>query len=80
MSHIDEAIIRRFSGRTILVFGIAVAVIGVLPLLLYIELGPEDGNPIGLGLLAMAALPTGAVIAAVGLIKIVVQFFLRRAE
>lgn len=80
MSYLEEAIIGRYSGLRILIFGIAVAVIGVLPLLLYIEVGLEDGNPIGLGLLAMVALPAGAVIAAIGLIKLVVQYFMRRVS
>lgn len=78
MSHLEEKIIRRYSGRRILLFGAAVAGIGALPLLLYIAVGPEDGNPIGLGLLAVAAVPTGAVIAAVGLIKTLVQLLTRR--
>lgn len=41
MSHIEEAMIRRFSGQGILLFGIAVVVAGVLPLLLYTWLGPK---------------------------------------
>lgn len=38
-----------FAGS--LLFGL----LGVTPLLLYIVFGPADGNPIGLGLLAMLA-------------------------
>jgi hypothetical protein len=75
MSHWEEALLRRFSGRTIVVFGLSVAAIGVLPLLLYVAFGPEDGNPIGLGLLAMVAIPTGAMIAIAGIIKLLVGFF-----
>jgi hypothetical protein len=75
MSHIEEAILRRFSGLTLVVFGAGLAVAGVLPLLLYIAVGPEDGNPIGLGLLALALLPTGTMIALAGLIKLLVQYF-----
>lgn len=53
----------------------AVAVAGVMPLLLYSVFGPEDGNPIGLGLLALLAIPTGAMIALAGAIKLLVQYF-----
>lgn len=47
-------------------------------LLLYIAFGPEDGNPIGLGLLAVAAVPVAAIGAVVGLITALVQILGRR--
>ena len=75
MSHLEEAILRRFPGSTIVLCGVAVAVAGVLPLLLYIAFGPEDGNPIGLGLLALVAIPAGGMIALAGIIKLLVQYF-----
>ena len=69
--------LRRFPGSTILLCGVVVAVAGVLPLLLYIAIGPEDGNPIGLGLLAIVAIPTGGMIALAGIIKLLVHYFRR---
>lgn len=75
MSHIEEALLRRFEGSTIVIFGIGVAVAGVLPLLLYTALGPADGNPIGLGLLALVAIPTGGMIALAGIVKLLVRRF-----
>jgi hypothetical protein len=44
-------------GRRILITSFAVGVVGVTPLLLYMLFGPSDGNPIGLGLLAVVAAP-----------------------
>lgn len=75
MSHIEEALLRRFEGSTIVIFGIGVAAAGVLPLLLYAALGPADGNPIGLGLLALVAIPTGGMIVLAGIVKLLVRRF-----
>jgi len=77
MSRIEEALGRRFSGLQILLGGVVLAVAGVAPLLLYIALGPADGNPIGLGLLAVVTIPVAAVVAGVGVIKMLVEHFTR---
>lgn len=77
MSRIEEAWLRRLSGPRILACSLAFGVAGVAPLLLYIAFGPADGNPIGLGLLAVLAVPVGAVGAGVGLIKMLVEHFAR---
>lgn len=53
MSRIEEWIIRRWSGGRIIVGSLALAAAGVSPLVLYVLFGPSDGNPIGLGLLAV---------------------------
>lgn len=58
--------------------GALIAVAGVAPLGLYILFGDPRGNPIGLGLLAVAAVPAGGVVAAIGLVKLVVGLFSRR--
>jgi len=42
------------TGLKILVVSVVVGMACWVPLLLYVPLGPADGNPIGLGLLAMA--------------------------
>jgi hypothetical protein len=60
----------RSPGRKIVVAGLGVIAAGVLPLLLYIQFGPPDGNPIGLGLLAAVALPVGGILVVVGLVKL----------
>jgi hypothetical protein len=77
MSRIEEALLRRFSGSRILIWSAVFGVAGIAPLLLYIAFGPADGNPIGLGLLAVLAVPVGAVGACVGLIKMLVEHFAR---
>ena len=51
----------------------ATLVLGWLPLLVVATLGPEDANPIGLGLLAMVATPIAFGLFAAG----VVQGYLR---
>ena len=53
---------------------------GVLPLLLYVAFGPADGNPIGLGLLALAAMAIAGMGLVIGLIKMLVQHFGRGGE
>jgi hypothetical protein len=73
VSRVEESLIRRRSGRRILAIGLGIGVLGVLPLLLYIQFGPRDGNPIGLGLLAAAAVPVSGIVMAVGLIKLLVE-------
>ena len=43
-------------------------VASLAPLLLYIVFGPADGNPIGLGLLMVAGVPTGLILLVIGLV------------
>ena len=78
MSHLEEKLIARFSAVSFLVFGAAVALVGILPLWLYTMFGPPDGNPIGLGLLALAAVAVGAMSVFIGVLKLLVQFFMSR--
>jgi hypothetical protein len=47
-----------------------------LPLLAYVALGPEDGNPIGLGLLAVVTVPIATIGVLVGLIRLGFEVFL----
>jgi hypothetical protein len=75
MSHLEEAMLRRWSGLRITAVSAALAVFGVAPLLLYIAFGPKNGNPIGLGLLAVATLPFAAMGLLVGAIKMLVEHF-----
>ena len=55
--------------------GVAVAVVGSVPLILYVMVGPRDGNPVGLGLLMCLSWLVGAVLTAWGVIGLVVARF-----
>lgn len=80
MSRIEEAFLRRFSGLQIVAWSVAFGFLGATPLLLYMAFGPADGNPIGLGLLAVLAVPVGAAGAAAGVIKMLTEYFTQRKE
>jgi hypothetical protein len=68
------------AGSKLFAGGIALLVLGAGPLLLYIAFGPADGNPIGLGLLAMVAVPAGGILAGLGLVRMLIEFLVRRAR
>jgi hypothetical protein len=72
MSEFDQVRPAALPGSRIFAGGIAVLVLGTGPLLLYILLGPADGNPIGLGLLAVVAVPIGSILAGLGLLKMLI--------
>ncbi len=80
MSQIEEASLGRQSGLKILLVSTAPGFTCALPLGLYVAFGPADGNPIRPGLLAVVALPVTGIGAAVGLITMVVQHFMRRGR
>jgi hypothetical protein len=80
MSHMEEAIIRRFSGAKIFIASLVLGLVCYSPLQLYIWFGPRDGNPIGLGLLAVAGVPISALGMVIGLIMLLVGQFARRGE
>jgi O-antigen/teichoic acid export membrane protein len=73
MSRLEESILRRWPGQRILLVSAAAGFAGVAPLLLYIAFGPPDGNPIGLGLLAVATVPFSLAGIAVGIMVMVVR-------
>jgi hypothetical protein len=75
MASIEEALLERMSGRTILRASVAIGIAGTMPLVLYLGFGPKDGNPLGLGLLAVAAVVVASVGTIVGAIKILVNKF-----
>lgn len=77
MSHWEEKLLERWSGRRILIGSLIFGAVGVSPLLLYVIFGPADGNPIGLGLLAMASIPLATFGVLIGLVKTAVEFFRR---
>lgn len=59
MTNLEERVLRRLGPARVMLAGLMILVGGVSPLLLYIAFGPAKGNPIGLGLLAMVAVPAG---------------------
>lgn len=67
-------------GLTMALWSAVLGLAGVLPLLLYVAFGSSDGNPIGLGLLAVVAVPVAGVGLAIALIKMLAQHFVRREE
>jgi branched-subunit amino acid ABC-type transport system permease component len=68
----------RSIGLNILLWSIVVGLGGCLPLLLYIQFGPSDGNPIGLGMLAIASIVLGGIGIATGLVVMLGQYIERR--
>jgi hypothetical protein len=60
----------------LLMLGMLTGALMIGPLLLYIAFGPADGNPIGLGLLAMLGVLVSGVLIVVG----VVQWLLARGR
>lgn len=77
MSHLEESLLRRWKGLRIVAMSLAIGLGGMLPLLIYIAIGPDDGNPIGLGLLAFSAMACATVGVLIGLIKLVIEVFTR---
>ena len=76
--HVNRAqqpAVKRPVGRRILLTSLAAGAVGVTPLLFYILLGPKDGNPIGLGLLAMLAVPVAVIGGVIGVVTMAVEFF-----
>jgi hypothetical protein len=77
MIDLEGSLLRRWKGLRIVAVSLGLGLIGVLPLLAYIAFGPKDGNPIGLGLLAVFAVPIATIGVLVGLIRLVVEVFVR---
>ena len=58
--------------------GLALALVGWLPLQLVIWFGPDDANPIGFGILMALAVPAGLITAAAGIAYALVALLLAR--
>jgi ABC-type Co2+ transport system permease subunit len=58
-----------------MMISIACAVIFISPLLVYIVVGPSDGNPIGLGLLAVAGVVLGKIGLGIGAVWFLCSLF-----
>ena len=60
MDHPQQSYIKRLK------IGALIVAVGTVPLLIYVMVGPKDGNPIGLGLLMWLSWLTGGVLLAWG--------------
>jgi hypothetical protein len=78
MMDLEGSLLRRWQGLRIVAASLALGLLGVLPLLAYIAFGPKDGNPIGLGLLAVLAVPLATIGVLVGSIRLLVEVFVRK--
>lgn len=56
----------------------AIGFAGYVPLELYIVFGPKDGNPVGLGVLFFLGAGIGALVLAVGVIRHLAAFLIRK--
>jgi hypothetical protein len=74
MSRLKDTVLRRWPGLKIMAVSAAFGLGGILPLLLYMAFGPADGNPIGLGLLAVVTVPVGVLGLAAGFVALLVQY------
>lgn len=70
---VKQPVPTRSRGLRILRGSLLAGAIGIAPLLLYALLGPADGNPIGLGLLAMLAVPVALIGGLIGIVTLVVE-------
>jgi hypothetical protein len=68
----------RRTGLKIIVASTLLGVLAIMPLLLYVMFGPEDGNPIGLGLLSMLGLILIQAGVVAGLIWLLVEILFER--
>ncbi len=64
-------------GLRILLRSLLIGALGVAPLLVYILLGPKDGNPIGLGLLAALAVAVSGIGMLIGAVIAAMEFISR---
>ena len=63
----------KLRARSILLAAAATFAATVGPLLLYVVFGPAKGNPIGLGLLAVAGVPLSGALLLLGLIWLAIE-------
>lgn len=64
-------------GLRIIRRSLVLGAVGIAPLLLYAIFGPRNGNPIGLGLLAVTAVPLSLCGVFIGAVRLVVDRFAR---
>lgn len=73
MIDLEERLASGLTGGQIIKWTLVGGACGIGPLLLYVLLGPADGNPVGLGLLALVTVPLVLAGLAVGVIKLLVE-------
>lgn len=87
MSHIEDSIVNNIASffeneiNTAFRIMIASSALGLIcwfPLLVFIAVGPADGNPVVLGLIAMLGTPIAAIGMGAGLIRWMVDLMLVR--
>lgn len=66
------------TGLKIMVISVITALLSMLPLFVYILVGPADGNPIGLGLLAFFGMIAGLLGCLIGVLWLVVYMIRNR--
>lgn len=55
-------------GKRLTFIAFALALLSILPMGLYSLLGPEDGNPLGLGLLMLVGFPLFSLLSLAGML------------
>jgi hypothetical protein len=73
VTRIKQPVGKQGIGLRILLGSLIAGAAGVAPLLLYTLLGPADGNPMGLGLLAMLAMAIAIIGALIGAVTVAVE-------
>ena len=73
MVNLEERLVSGITGGRIIKWTLVGGACGIGPLLLYVLLGPADGNPVGLGLLAIVTVPLVIAGLAVGMVKLLVE-------
>ena len=69
MADLEHRLLKRWSAGAFMKAGTALMAAGLLPILLYAQFGPPDGNPIGLGLLMAVLVPAGFLLLGIGALK-----------
>ena len=64
----ENMVQKKQTSSKVISWSVKVGIVGTLPLLIYIMIGPKDGNPIGLGLLAVVAMLVAVTGVVIGLI------------
>lgn len=80
MIDVVRSLLRRWKGLRIIAMSLAIGFAGMAPLLAYVAVGPSDGNPIGLGLLAVLAWAIATIGALIGMISCFVEALARAAR
>lgn len=77
MTELAQMLLRRWKGLRIIAISLGIGLAGTLPLLAYIAFGPRDGNPIGLGLLAVLAFAIATIGVLAGMLSVFSQVLAR---